>query len=153
MSCLILFVWSSSSCDQREVSKKFRRSNQEQVMKSLSRHQGPLTIKSVISLLIGIKLLVIPFAFDFAFKMHIKEKSFQHSISLINYMLAYQPLWYYGLKMVGVRNLEEYYNRLSANVSHQVVLYYDNIVLLRYNKWKASYNTRQLDNWIKFIHV
>ena len=49
-------------------------------------------------------------------------------------MLAYQPLCYYGLKMVGVRNLEEYYNRLSANVSHQVVLYYDNILLLRYNK-------------------
>ena len=41
---------------------------------------------------------VIPFAFDFAFKMHNKEKSFQHSV---NYMLAYQPVCYYGLKTVG----------------------------------------------------
>ena len=38
------------------------------------------------------------------------------------------------LKTVGVRNLEEYYNGLSANILHQFVLYYDNIVLLRYNK-------------------
>ena len=68
-------------------------------------------------------------------------------------MLAYQPVCYYGIKTVEVRNLEEYYNGLSANISHQVVLYYDNIVLLRYNKWKASDNTRQLDNWIKLIHV
>ena len=58
-------------------------------------------------------------------------------------------MFYYGLKRVGVRDLEEYYNGLSANISHQVVLYYDNIVLLRYNKWKASDKfTRQLDNWI-----
>ena len=68
-------------------------------------------------------------------------------------MLAYQPVFYYGLKRVGVRDLEEYYNGLSAYISHQVVLYYNNIVLLRYNKWKASDNTRQLDNWIKLIHV
>ena len=40
-------------------------------------------------------------------------------------------LWF---KDGGVRNLEEYYNGLNANISHQVVLYYDNIVLLRYNK-------------------
>ena len=50
-------------------------------------------------------------------------------------MLAYQPVCYYGLKTVGVRNLEEYYNRLSANISHQVVKYYD-IVLLRYTSEK-----------------
>ena len=56
-------------------------------------------------------------------------------------MLAYQPVFYYGLKRVWVRDLEEYYNGLSANISHQVVLYYDNIVLLRYNKWEASGNT------------
>ena len=68
-------------------------------------------------------------------------------------MLAYQPVCYFGLKRVGVRDLEEWYNGLSANISHQVVLYYDNIVLSRYNKWKASDNTRQLDNWIKLIHV
>ena len=68
-------------------------------------------------------------------------------------MLAYQPVCYYGLKTVGVRNFEEYYNGLSGNISHQVVLYHDNIVLLRYTKWKASGNTRQLDNWIKLIHV
>ena len=48
-------------------------------------------------------------------------------------MLAYQPVFYYGLKRVGVRDLEECYNGLSAIISHQVVLYYDNIVLLRYN--------------------
>ena len=62
-------------------------------------------------------------------------------------------LW---LKEGGVRDLEEYYYHdygLSANISHQVVLYWDNIVLLRYNKWKASGNTCQLDNWIKLIHV
>ena len=49
-------------------------------------------------------------------------------------MLAYQPVFYYALKRVGVRDLEEYYNGLSANISHQVALYYDNIVLLRYSK-------------------
>ena len=42
-------------------------------------------------------------------------------------MLAYQPVCYHGLKAAGVRNLEEYYNGKSANISHQVVLYYDNI--------------------------
>ena len=68
-------------------------------------------------------------------------------------MLAYQPAFNYDLMRVGVRDLEEYYNGLSANISHQVVLYYYNIVLLRYNQWKASGNTRQLDNWIKLIHV
>ena len=40
-------------------------------------------------------------------------------------MLAYQPVCYFGLKKVGVRDLEEWYNGLSANISHQVVLYYD----------------------------
>ena len=44
---------------------------------------------------------------------------------------------------MGVHDFKEYFNGLSANISHQVVLYYDNIVLLRYNKWKASDNTRQ----------
>ena len=34
--------------------------------------------------------------------------------------------------MVLVRDLEELYNRLSVNISHQVVLHYDNIVLLMY---------------------
>ena len=52
-----------------------------------------------------------------------------------------------------VRNLEEYYNGLSANISHQVVLYYENIVLLKYNKLKASDNTRKLENLLKLIHV
>ena len=42
---------------------------------------------------------------------------------------------------------------LSANISHQVELYFDNIVLLRYNKWKASNNARHSDNWIILIHV
>ena len=44
-------------------------------------------------------------------------------------MLAYQPVFYYGLKRLGVRDLEELYNGLSANISHQVVLYYENIVI------------------------
>ena len=46
-------------------------------------------------------------------------------------MLAYQTVYYYGLMRVGVRDLEESYNGLSVNISHPVVLYYDNIVLLR----------------------
>ena len=49
-------------------------------------------------------------------------------------MLTYQPVCYYVLKRLGVRDFEEYYNGLGANISYQVVLYYDNIVLLRYYK-------------------
>ena len=49
-------------------------------------------------------------------------------------MLAYQTVCNYGLKKVGFRDLEESYNGLSINISHPVVLYYDNIVLLRYNR-------------------
>ena len=54
---------------------------------------------------------------------------------------------------VGVRDLEESYNGLSVNISHPVVLFYDNIVLLRHNRWKASDNIRQLDDRIQLIHV
>ena len=43
--------------------------------------QGQITISSDPSPLFGIQFLAIPFAFDFAFKMHIKEKSFKHSIN------------------------------------------------------------------------
>ena len=43
--------------------------------------KGQITISSDTSLLVGIQFLAIPFAFDFAFKMHIKEKSFKHSIN------------------------------------------------------------------------
>ena len=43
--------------------------------------KGQITISSDPSSLFGIQFLAIPFAFDFAFKMHIKEKSFQHSIN------------------------------------------------------------------------
>ena len=60
---------------------------------------------------------------------------------------------YYGLKRVGVRDLEVSYNGLSVNISQPVELYYDNIVLLRYNRWQACDNIRQLDDWIKLIHV
>ena len=42
-------------------------------------------------------------------------------------------LWF---KEGGVRFLEQYFNELSTNISHQVVLYYDNIVLLRYKNEK-----------------
>ena len=38
-------------------------------------------------------------------------------------MLAYQTVCYYGLKRVGVREFEEYYNGFSANILHQVVMY------------------------------
>ena len=43
--------------------------------------KGNMKISSNISPLVGMKFLVIPFAFDFAFKMHIEEKSSQHSIN------------------------------------------------------------------------
>ena len=45
-------------------------------------------------------------------------------------MLAYQTVYHndYGLMRVGVRDLEESYNGLSVNISHPVVLYYDNNV-------------------------
>ena len=43
--------------------------------------KGQITISSDTSPLVGIEFLAIPFAFDFAFKMHIKEKSFKHSIN------------------------------------------------------------------------
>ena len=121
----------------------------------ISESKGPLTITSVISQIVGIKFRIIPFAFHFAFKMHtgIKEKSFQHSIHQVNYMLAYQPVFYNGVKRTGVRDLEEYYNGLSKNISNQVVLYYDKSMLLRYNTWKSSDNTRQSDKWIKLTHV
>ena len=41
---------------------------------------GQITISSDPSPVVGIEFLAIPFAFDFAFKTHIKEKSFKHSI-------------------------------------------------------------------------
>ena len=69
--------------------------------------KGQITISSDPSPLVGIQFLAIPFAFDFAFNMHIKEKSFKHSMNLVTDMLAYQTVCYYGLKRVGVRNLEE----------------------------------------------
>ena len=43
--------------------------------------QGQITISSDTSPLVGIKFLAIPFDFDFAFKMHIKGKSFKQSIN------------------------------------------------------------------------
>ena len=43
--------------------------------------KGQITISSDPSPLFGIQFLAIPFAFDFAFKMHIKEKRFKHSIN------------------------------------------------------------------------
>ena len=42
--------------------------------------KGQITISSNPSPLFGMQFLAIPFAFDFAFKMH-KEKSFKHSIN------------------------------------------------------------------------
>ena len=45
------------------------------------RSKGQITISSDPSPLVGIQFLAIPFAFDFAFKMHISEKSFKHSIN------------------------------------------------------------------------
>ena len=46
-------------------------------------------------------------------------------------------LWF---KEGGVHDLEESFKGLSANISHQALPYYDNIVLSRYNIWKASEN-------------
>ena len=43
--------------------------------------KGHITISSDSSPLFGMQFLAILFAFDFAFKMHIKEKSFKHSIN------------------------------------------------------------------------
>ena len=69
--------------------------------------------------------------------------------------------WYVGIsdrvllwfKEGWVSDFEDSYNGLSVKISHPVVLYYDTIVLLRYNWCKASDNIRQLDDWIKLIHV
>ena len=49
--------------------------------RSCLKSKGQITISSDPSPLFGIQFLAIPFAFDFAFKMHIKEKSFKHSIN------------------------------------------------------------------------
>ena len=49
--------------------------------KILAELKGQITISFDPSPLFGIQFLAIPFAFDFAFKMHIKEKSFKHSIN------------------------------------------------------------------------
>ena len=66
-------------------------------------HQkGHLTIKSVIS-----PIVVFPFAFDFAFKMHIKEKSFNKLSKLYVGISASVLLWF---KEGGVRDFEEDYN-------------------------------------------
>ena len=64
--------------------------------------KGSLTIKSVISPIVEIKFLVKNFAFDFAL-MHIKEKCFQPSRNKVDFMLAYQPVCYFGFKRVGPR--------------------------------------------------
>ena len=44
-------------------------------------------------------------------------------------MLAYQTMFYYGLKRVGGPRYGRVINGLSANISHPVVLYYDNNML------------------------
>ena len=45
--------------------------------------EGQITISSDPSPLFGIQSLAIPLAFDFAFKMHIKEKSFKHCVIMV----------------------------------------------------------------------
>ena len=71
------------------------------------------------------------------------------------YMLAYQPVCYFGLKRVGsaIRKSAITDKEQTFHTKSCYTMYYDNNVSLRYNKWKASDNTRQLDNWIKLIHV
>ena len=54
-----------------------------------------------------------------------------------------------SLKEGGVSDFEESYNGFSANISHQVMLYYEHFLVLRYNKWKASANTHNLYDWKK----
>ena len=82
--------------------------------------KGQITISSYPSPLFGIQFLAIPFAFDFAFKMHIKDKSFKQSINEVNDMLAYQTvlLWF---KEGGSPQFGRVINGLSANISHPVV--------------------------------
>ena len=43
--------------------------------------KGQITISCDTSQVVGIQVFAIPFAVDFALKMHIKEKSFKHSIN------------------------------------------------------------------------
>ena len=62
---------------------------ESEIDKKVEDDKGQITISSVPSPLFGIQFLAIPFAFDFAFKIHFKEKSFKHSINKVNDMLAY----------------------------------------------------------------
>ena len=85
--------------------------------------------------------------------MHIKEKKRPTLYRLSKWYvgISYSVLLWFNEG--GVRDLEESYNGLSVSLSHPVVLYYDNIVVLRQTRWKASDNIRQLHDWIKLIHV
>ena len=75
------------ACHRRAVIRTSRRivdiivtkTTQHSEQKSRCCFKGQITISSDPSPLVGIQFLAIPFAFDFAFKMHIKEKSFKHS--------------------------------------------------------------------------
>ena len=58
-------------------------------------------------------------------------------------MLAYQTVCYYRLKRVGSA-IGKSHTTGQVYIFHIQLLYYDNIALLRYNRWKASDNIRQL---------
>ena len=68
--------------------------------------------------------------------MYIKEKKLPTLKKLSRLYVGISASVLFWFKEGGVRDLEECYNRLSANIAHQVVLYYDNIVLLRYTNEK-----------------
>ena len=61
--------------------------------------------------------------------MHIKEEKLPTLNKLSKFYVGISASVLLWFKTVGVRNLKENYNGLSANIPHQVVFYYnDNIV-------------------------
>ena len=82
-SCNVLivnFVFNSSK-SSLEDSCNFYRHEFIMPFIAFTALKGQITISSDPSPLFGIQFLAIPFAFDFAFKMHSKEKSFKNSIN------------------------------------------------------------------------
>ena len=69
--CRHIYNWNAVACDVKQPLS----------LTLLLFYQGQITISSDTNPEVGIEFLAIPFGFDFAFKMHIKEKSFKHSIN------------------------------------------------------------------------
>ena len=81
------------------------------------------------------------FAYDYGFNVYNIEQCFQHSINKLIDILKHQAVSCYHLKRVGSVIL-----KCDITISHRVVSIYDNIVLLSYNRLKASDNFRILDD-------